>query len=359
MLEDNKHYLKSAYILPSRVNDFGGGKSGKVLFGVVDNKLKLHINHIRGDREWSDPEARIDYIKNNLPIDKNGSWIYGGPLFYHFGHFMSESLSRIWAYSELKDDVNGVIFTVPPYMNNPSLSNFMCETFSLLGIDLNKIVLTNKFLKVEKLIVPEQGTILGKGEKPWFNDKLKLNKEVLTGADNKNSLFVSRKNYVNKGRVMGMGYYERVMKNAGVKIIYPEELSLKQQVQEMINHNTLIFEEGSALHILEVIPRQNKKIILLKRREGDSYLDVLIKQKSEYTESYSLIKESPKYFDNDQRHNVCARLEDPKDFFDFLSRLNLVLGSDCFSKEEFICEEETDIKNYLLTKVREHNEYFR
>lgn len=354
--------VKNAQLLPVRKNDFGGGVNGKVLFGVFDKNNNKYYNHVRGRNVWEDMAAREKFLSERpQAINLSGAWLFGGPLFFHFGHFLSESISRLWAYRNLINEVDGIVFFIPPYMKNPKLPNYMIECFNLLGIKKQSIKLVNEYTKVDSLFIPEQGTILSVGAKSWYDEKLiELDvKSKIEFKSNKNSIaFFSRRNFKLSGRNMGWGYFEKSF-SKNVEVIFPEEIPLIEQLKKIYTANILVFEEGSSIHLLDLLPKLNKKIIFVKRRVGFSYLENLLENKAAELVIYNDIKESPLIFKNDARHNVCSRFSKPESFFSFLKTIKVIDDFNNFDARAFIEEEEKDINNYLLDRIKADNEYFR
>ncbi|NEP03558.1 MAG: glycosyltransferase family 61 protein [Okeania sp. SIO2G4] len=121
--------------------------------------------------------------KNNLGSDNSdthqidssktyhGTYIYGGPFHPHFGHALTESIHRLWAFDISIHD--GIVFTIsqPP---NTSLAEYtfplwFTQILEIIGIPLAKCVLvTNNHCIFENLIIPEPGSELTLGQKKWY-----------------------------------------------------------------------------------------------------------------------------------------------------------------------------------------------
>ncbi|WP_220488723.1 hypothetical protein, partial [Pseudoalteromonas sp. SR45-5] len=176
---------------------------------------------------------------------------------------------------------------------------------------------------------------------------------------NKNSIaFFSRRNFKLSGRNMGWDYFESNF-SKNVDVVFPEKIRLDEQLKKILSARTLVFEEGSSIHLLDLLPKLDKKIIFIKRRAGSSYLETLLENKTDELVIYNDIKESPLIFKKDARHNVCSRFNQPESFFSFLKSMKVIDALNSFNSNAFIEEEEKDINNYLLDRVKADNEYFR
>lgn len=69
-----------------------------------------------------------------------------------------------------------------------------------------------------------------------------------------------------KGSHAGEGYLVACLQDLGVRIIYPEKLTLREQMDAYASSAHLVFAEGSALHGRQLIGRLDQQISVLRRR---------------------------------------------------------------------------------------------
>ncbi len=85
-----------------------------------------------------------------------GTWVFMGPLFGHFGHFMVETISRIWAIDQVRDQIDGAIF-VPKYQHHAQRNlKIYAPLLEALGVTTETVNLEHP-TRVERLYVPAQG----------------------------------------------------------------------------------------------------------------------------------------------------------------------------------------------------------
>ena len=85
-----------------------------------------------------------------------GRWMFLGPLFGHFGHFLVESIGRIWAFDRLRDEIDGVLF-VPKFQNRPEHVAKVYRPFlEALGVTAPMVNVEDP-TRVDVLHVPQQG----------------------------------------------------------------------------------------------------------------------------------------------------------------------------------------------------------
>ncbi|MFV0299559.1 MAG: glycosyltransferase family 61 protein, partial [Paracoccus sp. (in: a-proteobacteria)] len=85
-----------------------------------------------------------------------GQHMFGGILFGHFGHFLVESTTRLWALDELRPAIQSIVFT-PKVNGRPmQIVQHFRPLFNVLGATV-PIRSTPVPLRVDRLFVPRQG----------------------------------------------------------------------------------------------------------------------------------------------------------------------------------------------------------
>lgn len=207
--------------------------------------------------------------------------LYGGVLFWHFGHFLAESLHRLWCLDAIKHQ-GPVYFHVPTkdgqryYTELPAYAE---EALNLLGITGDRVQMITSPLRFRSIHVPEQGRILG-GE---GNDEYASHiRHISLSATNRcGTLYISRSQHLHSGGILGELCLERILEAKGFDVIRPETIGLGEFARKVNNYDTLVFSEGSAVHVLELIKHLPARVIILCRREPwrtERFFGALIKQ---------------------------------------------------------------------------------
>lgn len=213
----------------------------------------------------------------NFIIDTPLTWnieaargIYGGIIFNHFGHFMHESLGRLWAATKSEFLDYDIYF--PCAWGFPSDDSFVWDIFDGLGISKSRIKFITENVFIEELIVPEQ--TMGWGFVPKDNSSIIdfLNGFNCLETENFSSpsenIIVSRSALkFNNARILYDECFDLFMKDNGWLIYYPEMHSISHQISTYSKAKNLIFIEGSASYLMAFIkPSVNRLILMVSRR---------------------------------------------------------------------------------------------
>lgn len=185
--------------------------------------------------------------------------IYGGFITRHFGHTMCESMHRLWAIKKFEHCDNIIFFTAP---NNNS--KIIRDAAEFLGINSNKLLITDKSIECNKLIIPERGTtIKNRGPSPAYLDELPAI-HIIGGS----KVFVTRRNLSSLGYIAGEQWLAKILEQHGFVDFAPEKHSYATQINTYATASQLIMVEGSSIHGLDIIGRMpNHKIGILNRRQ--------------------------------------------------------------------------------------------
>lgn len=315
----------NAFVVPQTLGtDFGCGEK-KFIHGVYTDSLEQpdHFFHNRQSGPLINYSLREEYLKLNLienTVKKRGKWLYAGGLFEHFGHFLSESIHRLWRYKST--EFNGVVFACKPTVNSiENLPNYVLEVFSLLGISQEKIFLARELTNFEELVVPEQGTVLNGVPHDWYVEYLQRIQDKIPKINENayDKIWVSRENFLSAGRVLGAGYFTDLLVQNGYTVFKPEEHSLLEQLSIVLSAKKVIWEEGSSMHLLDLIGKLNSSNLVLARRPHHKAFAKLLKAKSQTSYSYFDVQCLPDFRrDDDMLFSAVSLYKNAVDFFNCL-----------------------------------------
>ncbi|WP_270936448.1 glycosyltransferase 61 family protein [Falsiroseomonas oryzae] len=207
-----------------------------------------------------------------------GTWLWGGVLHAHFGHFLTESIGRLWAWPEISPAPQGVIWLLPNHVGPrraeqaqalPTFS-YIGRILGLLGVAGPHRVATTRPLRVERLVVSSQllanaggGLITGH---PAFHAFVRRLAEGAPPTGSGKPLYVSRAGMAKGGRFVLEEEIEAAFAAAGWDVLRPEKLDVAAQVAAYAAADRLVFAEGSALHLYALVARPDQRVAVLTRR---------------------------------------------------------------------------------------------
>ena len=273
------------------------------------------------------------------PIETlHGKSLYIGLCHSHYGHFIIETLTRLWPYkkNELREFDHLIIL---PFSS--SLRDFSLEIFEYLGVK-DRIKLISSPTRLEEVHVPDLPiSYPGKvhSELGRLNRLFELEKE-----DNRSDqpLFISRTRLIH-GReriIIGEQYIENILKKNGVKIFHPQYHSVLSQIATVRKHKTVIGFAGSALHTI-LLSAGNKTIYSYSSRSIPSIFPLIDKVLNNNSHYLNLRKVQSKGLCH-YPVGFMPQLIDPKPLIKMLFKEKLI--SD-YSFEEY----DLDIANNKIT----------
>lgn len=196
--------------------------------------------------------------------------IFGGFLFNHFGHFLLESLSRLWI--EQVHDVDESVPLVWIGVHNGSVRPWMVEICRQIG--MNREILVTDWstgaLAIEELLVPQAGFEL----REWMHpDQMRrLGTTPWSPGNTKRKVWLSRTGAgARTGGFNDEPMLEEVLAERGWTIVRPEELSIEAQVEVLAGASHVAGVEGSAFHGLVMVKEYGGTIDILQRQKTPNY----------------------------------------------------------------------------------------
>jgi hypothetical protein len=180
--------------------------------------------------------------------------IYLGWLFNHYGHFLMQSLARVWFLAELEPSTR-VVFHYPSAAW-PRLAEWTQRMLSAFGITPDRILILNTPARLRRLIVPEplfeprsvsddQTVRVHEAmAKPYQDVASRIAAGVKPSAQ---PVYLSRRLLPSSQRLMiGEDQLEELLRQTGFRIAYPEKMSFEDQVRLINGHADIFSNAGSA-----------------------------------------------------------------------------------------------------------------
>ncbi|MFT3691454.1 glycosyltransferase family 61 protein [Paenirhodobacter sp.] len=237
--------------------------------GVFDQSGKL-IQDTIGDRHHGTHlyrAADLD-LYDNITDAEEPEGIYAGVFFHHYGHFLLESLARLW-YAKSRPDLPVVWIGVDSWPTPPQFRSWQKSILDIIGIKnpLRVLIRPERF---SKLHVPEPGYRYA----DWCHPD---HAKFLAAYDGSGQipgrkLWLSRKNVENSVGIINSPIFESRLKNFGWDIFCPELHSVPEQLNAFATAEVIGGEEGSAFHSLLLLKDVSQKTFHVFRRNGPEHM---------------------------------------------------------------------------------------
>ena len=227
-------------------------------FGIFDNNFKF-VKSCRQVRK-NNGQFVPKFDRNNIPyVDEDVVFI--GNVFPQFGHFLLEHMNRAYALLDKKYQKMKMVL-----INNQDVNpvpNYMFELLELLGVKRENIIILNDTTRFRNVYVPVQGFNIPVYSSVAFGKTYNKMADKIKSSKKYDKIYVSR-TALKTRRTYGEGVVQKIFEKNGYKIIYPEKLSLKEQIAYVKNCKYLAGCAGTALH-LALFMKPGGTVIQIKR----------------------------------------------------------------------------------------------
>lgn len=268
----------NAYVLPRKIADNGPGWG---LGGVLDSsKQFVELSAYYGG--WIDQGGYYDFNQYDIYDD---TVIYMGLFFNHWGHFLVDLLPRLWYISSYPNVANKVKIA---YIGEDKPAGNYLMLLNILGVKEEQLIHITKPTLFNKVIVPEYSC------RPciWYSDEyvnmyntivhnVLKDYQVPIHLKDIDKVYFSRAAFSKaQGTEFGEDMIEDVYKDNGYTILYPERLSLYDQIYIWNHANTIACLNGSIPLNLVFCMNENLHIDILNKTSAlhlNPYLYLLMR----------------------------------------------------------------------------------
>ena len=236
---------------------------GKLLMGVYDDD-GTYVEDTALNRRAGEQGAPVPRDLFPVVTDaEDPEAIYAGTLYFHFGHFLLESLARAW-YAAQQPDLP-LVWAGQHTWQTHALVPWQIEILDILGIR-NPTRIAADPARFDLLHVPDIGY--------RYDDRFHPEHAEFLGRyegppqEPGHRLWLSRSRIESDVRDLNAGPTERRLAEAGWTIAYPETLSIREQLDHLRRAEVVAGEEGSAFHLVMLLKDVATKKLHILRRYG-------------------------------------------------------------------------------------------
>lgn len=205
------------------------------------------------------------------PARLKGRYLYAGIGRAHFGHFLIESLARLWALDHIEGPIDGVLFLpMPGHHFRPRLTGKYGPIYRALAGDLPTKMIKRP-TRVEQLIVPPQGIgyldlITGTAANRAFMAN-RFADHFPAEADSPDRIYVSRTGLNDPSKIHPQEpEIEAIMEAAGFGVFHPQKFSVDAQARIFRGARQVVGLDGSAFHYAGFCLNPDARVGIIKRR---------------------------------------------------------------------------------------------
>ncbi len=196
--------------------------------------------------------AKLDPQAELATMDETA--ILGGYIPPHFGHFILESLARLWAIRRFDCPII--------WGGGVNAQGFVREIFDLIGLPPERMVFVDTPLHLRRLWVATPGYII----RDWCDTEQMAALAVRDCQPDGTRLYLSRSRFKSSiANVQGEEVVETRLAALGWTILYPEEHSISDQIYALARASVIAGLEGSALHSIVFLRNVTARIIVVRR----------------------------------------------------------------------------------------------
>lgn len=256
--------------------------------GVYDGGKLLQSSALR--RGWAGVEHTLTEAYDWLPevTKSSNEAVFGGYIFTHFGHFMLESMTRVWWAVE--NDFRGpVLFQTI----GDKVPQFARKLIDMAGLDA-VFVSGDECWEVRNLIVPDVALV----ERSWANPRWKSPFRKIrdfaesTAEHSKNDLlFVSRGS--GTATVHGETEIQQELQKQGYKTLDPGNASIEEQIIAFSRARKIVGFVGSAMHNVVYSNRVQHVAYLMRGQSVSASFPIIDQCIGQYDSTYVYAARTP------------------------------------------------------------------
>jgi hypothetical protein len=255
--------IKNSVVYPTiRV----ASQPGKLLMGVYDEDDN-YVDDTALNRRSGEQGAPVPRDLFPVAADSDApEAIYAGTLYFHFGHFLLESLARAW-YAHQYPDVP-FVWAGAHTWQGVELKPWQSEILDILMIKNPTRIIADP-ARFELLHIPDIGYRYDDRFHPEHAEFLGRYEGPAQVPGHR--LWLSRSMIGSDVRDLNSAPAERRLAGAGWTIAHPETLSIREQLDHLGRAEIVAGEEGSAFHILILLKDVASKKFHILRRHGHEH----------------------------------------------------------------------------------------
>jgi hypothetical protein len=192
--------------------------------------------------------------------------VFAGYLYDHYGHFLLESLGRLWPPSP---EPPAPLLWIAVWTE--TFTPWMTDVLDLMGAPADRVIVTSGTgpVEVDELLVPESGFEFGRFMHPWFARRLAC--VPVEHGEHGEHVWLSRAARRPDSGLDEDAELEDALERRGWRVLRPEALTIRQQVEALAGAVHVAGIEGSAFHTLALLDGFRGAVDLFTRQDHPNF----------------------------------------------------------------------------------------
>ena len=198
------------------------------------------------------PDAHPDRLSDFTVLEvRDDETVWGGFHTYHYGHFLAESVARLWPLLP-----GGPLAGKPVVFSTPARPQFIADWENAFGLNVVPLP-ADDVVEFSRLRVPEPAWRMGGWIAPELRDlhqhaRGQLPVDQLPTESSGKVLWLSRTKLESNRRVQDEALCQWLLGDH-IRVMYPETMGLTQQLSEIESSRGVVGPVGSAFHTLLLV----------------------------------------------------------------------------------------------------------
>ncbi|WP_019831274.1 glycosyltransferase family 61 protein [Sphingomonas sp. PR090111-T3T-6A] len=201
------------------------------------------------------PHERFDYAPDDV------QYVFLGVLTGHYGHFITNSLARVWAVSRFDRATTKFVLLNHGPLSMPLAISWLREILGAFGLDETNLLNFARPTRFREIVVPAPAFEEGGFVHAVFGAACGRAGQMLTrGRRNDGPPVFLTKQCLASGvsKVTNEAEMCEHLSAAGVQIVAPETLSVSEQIRLFADRDAVLGMAGSAMHTAVFAPGRQK-----------------------------------------------------------------------------------------------------
>lgn len=238
----------------------------KMHFGILRNDGALQQSTVEDRRHGTHTFIPPDPSRFSAVESFPHTAIYAGAFHDVYGHFMLESLQRLWWAADHPD--LPIVWMAPANATRPVLNAWQRDMLEILGIH-NEVLILTRPARFDLLHVPDAGYKYADWSHPQQIGFLAAYQGP--PQEDGSKVWLSRESETGVG-VINRHIIERKLRDRGWAIATFEKMTLRDQLDTLSRAEVIAGEEGSTFHTLLLLRDIQGKKFRVFRRHGPEHI---------------------------------------------------------------------------------------